>query len=177
MTEAEPEFDPSTAVPVGRIVAAHGIRGELRVEPLTDFPDRFRTGAQLWLDGTPRRVQSSRWQGRLVVLKLQSVDDRNAAEALRGHELLVPSLHALNEPDVFYQHDIVGLRVVTLDGEELGRVEDIISTGSNDVYVVRGERGELLLPAIDDVVKQIDVDGGVVTVEMLPGLEFHRALR
>jgi 16S rRNA processing protein RimM len=177
LTEAQSEFDPANAVAVGRIVAPHGIRGELSVQPLTDFPDRFRVGARLWLDGVQRRVQSSRWQARLVALKLDGIDDRNAAEAVRGHELQVPALHELTESDVFYQHDVIGLRVVDVEGQELGRVEDILSTGSNDVYVVRGERGELLLPAIEDVIKEIDVAGGSVTVELLPGLEFHKSQR
>ena len=174
MTETSPELDPATAVTVGRIAAARGLRGELRIEPLTDFPERFAPGARLWLDGGWRCVESSRFQGRSVYLKLEGIDDRTAAERLRGHELQLPRAQPLDADDVFYQHDIVGLRVETAERELLGKVESIFSTGANDVYVVRGERGELLLPAVEDVIKQVDINGGRVVVELLPGLEFTK---
>ena len=171
MTEPSSELNPETAVTVGRIVAAHGVRGEMKVQPLTDFPKRFRRGAYLWLNGARTRVRSSRPVGRLFYIILEGVNDREAVDALRDAELQVPEAEPLVE-DVFYQHDIVGLAVETADGEALGKVESIFSTGANDVYVVRGERGELLLPAVEDVVKEIDVAGGRLRVELLPGLEF-----
>ena len=177
MTGSSPAFDPSSAVCVGRVLVPHGLRGELKVESLTDFPERFRAGARLWLRGEPRRVRSSRWQGRAAYLQIEGVEDRTAAEALRGEELYVPRAMAIRAPDVYYQHDIVGLRVETSDGETLGGVESIFATGANDVFVVRSEQGELLLPAIDDVIKQVDLEGGRVVVELLPGLEFTPAPR
>ena len=76
---------------------------------------------------------------------------------------------------VFYQHDIVGLQAVTTTGEALGRVTEVIATGSNDVYVITGDRGELLLPALEDVVHEIDLASGRIVVEGLEGLEFTRA--
>jgi 16S rRNA processing protein RimM len=171
----EPQaLDPETAVTVGRISSIHGIKGELRVMPLTDFPQRFDAGAQVWLDGKPLRVRRRRWQGKEIIVSLEGIDDRDTAEAARGKELLVPSPTELPE-DVFYQHDIIGLRAVTLDGEVLGRIADVLSTGSNDVYVVQGPRGELLLPALEDVVREIDVASGRIVVEVLEGLEFTRA--
>ena len=148
------------------------MRGELKVELLTDFPERFQRGARVWLQGEPRRILASRPQGRSVLLMLEGIEDRRAAEAVRGEELLLPRPKALPGEDVFYQHDIVGLQVETAGGEALGKVESIFSTGANDVFVVRGERGELLLPAIEDVVKEIDLPGRRVVVELLAGLEF-----
>jgi 16S rRNA processing protein RimM len=168
-------IDPATAVSVGRILAPHGVRGELKVEPLTDFPERFRRGARVWLRGEPRRIEGSRLIGRSVLLKLDGINDRTAAAALRDEELFVPQAKSLPDANIFYQHDIVGLAVETAAGEALGKVEGIFSTGANDVYVVRGAQGELLLPAIDDVVKQIDLAGRRVVVELLPGLEFTPA--
>ncbi len=166
-------LEPAAGVTVGRVVGVHGLRGEVKVEPLSDFPERFEPGAALWLDGRRLRVEGSRWQRRLVYLKLEGVDSRSDAVALAGRELCVPELLALVQEGVYYQHDVIGLSVVDAAGETLGRVSDILSTGANDVYVVRGERGELLLPAIDDVVRQIDLDGGCLLVELLPGLEFR----
>jgi len=169
-----PAFDPQSAVCVGRIGAPHGLRGEVNVEPLTDFPERFDSGSRLWLDGAPRLVQGSRWRGRQVLLKLEGVDSRTEAEALRGKELMAPQAQPL-AAGRYYLHDVLGLRVEDEAGALLGRIEDVLSTGANDVYVVRGERGELLLPAIEDVVREVDVAGGRIVVALLPGLEFTKA--
>ena len=166
------EIDPQTAVCVGRVVGAHGLRGEVRVEPLTDFPERFEAGSVLWLDGAPRRVEASRWRGRSVYLKLDGASSRTEAAALRGKELMAPEPRPIEEAGRYYRHDVVGLRVEDEAGAALGRVADILVTGANDVYVVRGEQGELLLPAIEDVVREVDVAGGRLVVALLPGLEF-----
>jgi 16S rRNA processing protein RimM len=172
LTQDTPGFDADSAVTVGRIVGVHGVRGDVKVETLTDFPERFDRSALLWLRGVQRRVERSRWVGRNVYLKLEGIDTRNDAEALRGEELFVAAARDLGGTDVFYQHDLIGLPVEDTDGATLGRLTDILSTGANDVYVVQGERGDLLLPAVEDVVKQIDVAGGRIVVELLPGLEF-----
>lgn len=164
--------NPETAVTVGRINGVHGIRGEIKVEPLTDFPQRFQPGSRLWVDGVPYDVERGRWQGRSVILKLRGVNTRNQAEAFPGQELRVPEAAPLPDADVYYVHDLIGLRVEDAGGEALGRLSDVFSTGSNDVYVVRGERGELLLPALDDVVKQIDVKAGRIVVAIPDGIEF-----
>ena len=172
MTAPTPEFDPEAAINVGLILAPHGLRGEVKVESLTDFPERFDPGATLWLDGAPLKVERSRWQGRSLVLKLAGIDDPTAAESLRGKELQAPPLAELGE-DTYYRDDLIGLQVVDLQGEPLGAIADIFPTGSNDVYVVRGPRGELLLPAIDDVIKEIDLAGRRIVVEVIEGLEWH----
>ncbi|MPZ48000.1 MAG: 16S rRNA processing protein RimM [Dehalococcoidia bacterium] len=158
---------------VGRVLVPHGIRGEVKVEPLTDFPERFDAGGRVWIEGAARLIERSRPQDRNLILKLQGVDTRDAAEALRGKELMLPEAPPIDEPGRFYQHDILGLRVEDAAGEKLGVIADILSTGANDVYVVRGERGELLLPAVEDVVKQIDLTSGSIIVELLPGLKFR----
>ena len=171
MTPPTPEFDPQTAVNVGLIRSPHGLRGEVKVESLTDFPERFDPGATVWLDGAPLKVERSRWQGRSLVLKLEGIDDRMGAERLRGKELRAPPLAELGE-DTYYRDDLIGLKVVDALGEPLGALADIFPTGSNDVYVVRGPRGELLLPAIDDVIKEIDLAGRRIVVEVIEGLEW-----
>jgi 16S rRNA processing protein RimM len=172
MTQRDPELDPATAVTVGRIIAAHGVRGEIKVEPLSDFPQRFEAGSRLWLDGEPYTVDRGRVQGRIVVLKLQGIDTRNQAESLHGKTLMAPEATRIEEPDVYYLHDILGAKVQDSAGQALGELVEVLSTGSNDVYVVRGPRGELLLPALDDVVLEVDVKARRITVEVPDGLEF-----
>ena len=177
MSEDGAALDPSRAVCVGRVVGVHGLKGEIKVEALTDFPDRFEAGASLWLDGAPVRVELSRAQAKLFYLKLAGVDDRDAAEALRGHELLVPEARSLDEPDLYYEHDLIGLRVEDESGAALGRLAEILRTGANDVYVVRGDRGELLLPALADVIREVDIGAGRMGVALAPGLEFQASSR
>jgi 16S rRNA processing protein RimM len=168
---------PSEPVTVGRILAPHGIRGELKVQPLTDFPERFEAGSRLWLNGEERTVQRGRWAGRSVILKLRGLETRNEAEALRGAALTVPQPAELVDEGVYYLHDIIGLSVFDTSGETLGALEEVFSTGSADVYVVRGDRGELLLPALDDVVTEVDIPGGRIVVSVPEGLEFQRSKR
>jgi len=166
------ELDPASAVNVGRVMGPHGIRGEIKVEPLTDFADRFQRGRRLWLPDGPHVIERSRWQEDNVLLKLAGIDDRNQAAALRGQELKLPEAGPL-EAGRYYVHDIIGLRVEDNAGESLGTLADVLVTGANDVYVVRGERGELLLPAIEDVVKEVNLAGGLIRVDVLPGLAFR----
>lgn len=168
---SEPAVPPVT---VGVILAPHGIRGEVKVQPLTDFPERFEAGSRLWLNGEERVVQRGRWAGRSVILQLRGIETRNEAEALRGAELTVPEAADLADEGVYYLHDIIGLRVVDEAGIDLGKLEEVFNSGSVDVYVVRGEAGELLLPALDDVVIDVDIAAGQIRVDVPEGLEFQR---
>jgi 16S rRNA processing protein RimM len=174
LPDADPNLDSKTAVSVGRIVSAHGVHGDLKVESLTDFPERFRAGSRLWLEGTPRTVERSRQQGKMLVVKLQDIDSRTQAEALRGKLLMVPQAQAIEQESVYYLHDIIGLQVVEESGNALGEIVDVLATGSNDVYVVRGRLGEVLLPALDDVIKHVDLHARRILVDVPEGLEFQR---
>jgi 16S rRNA processing protein RimM len=155
-------------------VRPHGLKGEVVCELLTDFPERFERTTELYLRGrrAPLAVQSSRLEGDRVVLKLAGVESRESADALRGAELSVTE-DALVElpPGSYYWHQLVGLRVETEEGRLLGRLTEVLRTGANDVYVLRGEGGELLLPAIADVVLGVDLEAGLMRVRLLPGLE------
>lgn len=151
---------------------ARGVRGELNVDRLTDAPDRFRRGATLHAAGAVRSVRHARLHRGVLLLELEGIDTKEQAEALRGALLEVPEAELAALPEgSYYRFQIVGLAVVDLAGQALGRVEEILETGANDVYVVRSDEGELLVPAIDSVIKQVDVAGGRVVVELLPGLE------
>ena len=140
---------------VGWIAAPWGVRGDLKVQPLTDFPERFQRGAALWVRGRRYEVQRSRWSRGFVYLGLSGIDSRNAAEELRGALLEVPESDLTPLPEgQYYRFQVIGLEVRTPEGRSLGRVAEILSTGSNDVYVVRGGPRELLIPAIEDVVQR-----------------------
>ena len=170
MSEQSPESQPVT---VGRILGPHGIRGELKVQSLTDFPERFDAGSRLWLNGEERVVQRGRWAGRSVILKLRGLETRNEAEALRNAELTVPEPVQLDDEGVYYLHDIIGLPVFDVAGGNLGKLEEVLSTGATDVYLVRGDLGELLLPALDDVITDVDLAGRRIVVSVPEGIEFQ----
>jgi 16S rRNA processing protein RimM len=153
-------------VAVGRVGAPWGIHGDLKVQPLTDFPERFRPGAVLWLRGHRYEVLRSRRSRGLFYLGLSGVESRDAAQKLGGSLLEVPDTELTPLPEgQYYQFQVIGLEVCTPDGERLGRVADILSTPSNDVYIVRGGPKELLIPAIEDVVIEVDLEGGRLVVE------------
>ena len=167
---------------IGQIVAVYGIRGELKVRLLTDIPNRFAELQTVYVGAnhTSYSIQSVRpYKGEIVILKLSGIDDANAAESLRMQELFIPlSELAPLPPDSYYQHDILGLHVLTLDGQELGQIVEIIVTGSNDVYSVKKPDGsQVLIPAIKDVIKQIDLIRRIMYIDPLPGLLDNEAQR
>lgn len=156
---------------VGRILAPWGIKGEVKVEVITDFPERFTPYNLLYLDARPFEIESCRSHGQFLIVKLATIDSVEAAEKLRGHDLSIPrsELRELAEGQ-YYAFQVIGLDVVTTGGERLGQVTDIVFTASNDVYIVEGKRGEILIPAIEDVVKSIDLKKGTITIEAIEGL-------
>ena len=120
----------------------------------------------------PRRLERHRFQRGRLVAKLAGVDDREAALALRGAYLQVPIDEAVSLPEGrYYWHQIIGLSVETGEGRTLGTISDILETGSNDVYVVRRDGGELLVPALKTVIRRVDLSAGRMVVDLPPGLE------
>ena len=165
-----PETLPSY-VDLGRVLAPHALHGEVKVEPLTSQPERFAVGKTLWVGDTPHDVEAVRWQKSFVYLKLAGVDSIDDAEALRDRFLSVPETELGPLPEgEYYTYQLIGMAVYTVDGERLGGVADIFSTGGNDVYVVRGPRGEILLPAIRDVILEVDVAAGKMVVSLMDGM-------
>ncbi len=160
---------------IGKIVAPFGIRGELKVFSLSDIPNRFAKLDAIYLgpDYMPYTITSVRpYKGDMVILKLSGVDDANVADTLRNLDLSIP-LDKLADlpPDSYYQHDIIGLLVLTLDGREIGTIVEIMVTGSNDVYVVKGVDGQQIpLPAIKDVIKQVDLIRRLMYIDPISGL-------
>jgi 16S rRNA processing protein RimM len=160
---------------IGQILRAHGLRGELVVRVLTEFPERFDTTEWVFLgneqEAEAYRLESYRWHRPNILLKLTGVDDRTEAEKLKGLLVQVPIEEAMPLPEgSYYLYQLVGLEVATTAGEVLGILTNIIETGANDVYVVEQNGRELLLPAIPDVVKSINLEEGRMIVEVMEGL-------
>lgn len=168
----EPRF-----LAIGQVVGAHGLRGELKTEVLTQDPARFGRLTEVYVgregeEPLPRRLEAFRLHQGKALLKIEGCEDRTAAEALRGAYVQVPIEEALPlEEGEYYEHQIVGLAVCTTAGEPLGKVVEILYTGANDVYVVRGPDGkEILIPAMAGVILEVDLEGGRLIVELLEGL-------
>jgi len=158
-------------VAVGRIAAPWGVKGEVEVEVLTDFPERFAPGGELFIGGQALTVEGRKWHRGRAILKLNTIDSVEHSQGLRGRLLEIPQsqLHPL-PPDEYYQFQLLGIEVWTAEGEFLGRISQILPTGSNDVYVVPVTGGEVLIPAIEDVVKSVDLEAGRLTIEVVKGL-------
>ncbi len=158
---------------IGRVVRPFGLQGELRVQLLTEYPQqlvRLRT-VYVGPAAEPWTVESVRLHKDAALLKLTGCDDRAAAEALRGALVQIALEDAVPlEEDEYYEHQIVGMTVLEEDGTLLGKVTEIISTGANDVFVVVGPEGELLLPVIESVILEIDLDADRMVVHLLEGL-------
>jgi 16S rRNA processing protein RimM len=161
---------------VGRIARAHGIRGQVIVNPETDFPEeRFRSGAELFVqrDGAVvgLRVTSSRLQHERPVIGVEGVETMNDAEALAGLELRVPSEQLLPLPEgTFYHHDLVGCRVETRSGEAVGVVKEVESGSGGSRLVVAGARGEILVPLAARICLEVDVGAKRIVIDAPDGL-------
>lgn len=158
---------------IGRIVRPHGIKGQVLVALETDDVQRFFHLERVFLGDTalPVGVQAARAHKGGVILTLLGISTRNQAEQLRGQWVKIPANEAVTlEEGEFFVFQIVGLTVVTTSGTVIGEVEDVLFTGANDVYVVRTPQGELLLPAIADVVQHVDLAASQLVVTVPPGL-------
>lgn len=161
----------SQFIAVGRVVATWGMRGDIKVEVMTDFPDRFSPQEKVYIKGRAVTIERSRWHRGRVILKLAAIDSVEDAEGLRGRFLEVPQSQLRQLPKgEYYQFQLLGLEVWTTEGELLGQIAHILPTGSNDVYVVPSRHGELLIPAIEDVVKSVDLKRGRIVIEVIAGL-------
>lgn len=156
-------------ITIGKFGAPHGVRGEMRVVPLTDFPDRFETLKQVFLeDNTVLEIEQVKYNKQFVILKFKNYIDRAMVESLKGKYLQVnredvPPL----APGEYYSFDIIGLKVYDDKGAYLGSIKEILKTGSNDVYVVQNEKNEVLVPALKKVVTDINLETGTMHVILL----------
>ncbi|MBX5436249.1 MAG: ribosome maturation factor RimM [Alicyclobacillaceae bacterium] len=165
---------------VGVITGTHGLRGEVKVLSRTDFEEiRFKPGAELWLrrpGEAPWRqvtVRGARRHKQWWLVSFEGLPSISDVEAWKGMELCVHESQLVPLPaGTYYLHQLIGLRVVTDDGRWLGELRDVLTPGANDVYVVRHPQHprDLLLPAIPDCILDVNLDAGVMTVHLLPGL-------
>lgn len=164
---------------LGEILRPHGVRGELRMRLLTDYPERIDSLEKIYLGSGPEDsraqkypVQHMRMHKNYGLLKLESISDRNQADRLRGLFVMVKLEDAVPlEEDEFYFYQLMGLSVQTEAGDELGTISDVLETGANDVYIVDSpDHGQVLIPATEETIIEIDIEGGVLTVNLPEGL-------
>lgn len=153
---------------VGVILAPHGVRGDIRIKPLTERPERFFEAPSINIKGFGlAKIENARWHKQFILLKLEGIDDMDAADRLRGLEIIMYKSELGKLPaGRYYAFEIIGLAVYTATGELLGKVSDVLSTGATDVYAVQLTDGKkLLLPAIKEVVLEIDIDNKKMVVQ------------
>lgn len=168
---------PEGYIAVGEILSPHGVRGEVKVRPLTDFPERFylleTVQVKLGEKMLQYRIEECRVLQHEVIIKFAGVCDRDAAATLRGGLIEIPPEEVMPLPEGhYYVFQLLGLPVYTVEGELVGRLKDVLPTGANDVYVVTDSRTnrEILVPAIKEVIKEVDLDGEKIIINPLPGL-------
>jgi 16S rRNA processing protein RimM len=157
---------------IGQVVGAFGVHGELKVQIETDFPERFKTLKRVFIGADEWEVEQGRPHKDMVLIKLKGVDTPEHAQTFARHSVEVALSDAVPLPaGKFFLYQIIGLHVETIEGETLGDVTQVLRTGANDVYIVTAANGkEILLPAIPQVIKQIDVEHGKMIVELMEGL-------
>ena len=162
---------------IGIIVKPQGIAGEMRVLPTTDDPERFGLLKEVLVrfpkgQDETYKIVSTRLHKGLVLLKLEGITDRNAAEKMTRGVLLIPPEQAIPlNADEYFIRDLIGLTVQTESGEAIGTIKDVFPTGANDVYTVQNEDGKtFMIPAIKDVVRAVSMESRTMTVRLLDGL-------
>lgn len=160
---------------VGVITTTHGLKGEVKVFPTTDEKERFQELKQVILDTGKEKldleIENVRYFKNLVILKFKGINDINDVEPYRKKSLYVTRENAVElKENEYFIADLVGLSVFEEDGEELGELYDVLQTGANDVYCVKKDGREILIPAIRECIRNVDIAAGKMTVHLLPGL-------
>lgn len=158
-------------IAVGRILTPWGLQGDLKIVSLTDFPERFAPDSQLYAGERTLTVERSRVQGDRVVVKFVGVNTRTQAETLKGILLEIPE-DAVTPlpPGEYYRFQLVGLGAWSSDGEQLGTIVEVLTTGSNDVFVIQGNDREILVPDLKDIIQEIDIENSRMVIQLVPGL-------
>ncbi|MFC1913168.1 ribosome maturation factor RimM [Chloroflexota bacterium] len=166
MSSATPGF-----IVVGRILAPWGTSGELKVAVITDFPQRFTPSAKVFISRHPMTIDHSRWHKGHAIIKLNAINSIEDAQKLGGQPVEIHHSQLQPLPEGQYYHfQLIGLEAWTTQGESLGNITEILSAKSNDNYVVEGAGGKIIIPAIEDVVKSIDLERGRIVIEPIEGL-------
>lgn len=167
--------DSLEQVLVGVVIGSWGVKGHLKVKPFTDIEDRFQLGGFVWLLSEKKKILNSRFlesKGYWILL-FEGLDSLKKSERFFGCDITIPSEFLKSLPEnVFYHYDLIGLKVINQDLEEVGILQDILKTGANDVYIVQPKSGkQILIPAIKEVIKKIDLDNAQMYVDLPIGIE------
>ena len=159
-------------IKLGKITAPQGIKGEVRVYPYTDKPTRFSEIEAVLLNGRRCRIEKARYMKNMAILKLEGIDDRNAAEAVRNRELLLPREELWKQPeDTYFVDDLVGCAVVSEDGAPVGTLKTIHSRPAQDLYEIeRADGSSFLLPAVKEFIKDVKTDEKIIVIHLIEGL-------
>ena len=166
MTGTENEF-----ITIGRVLGHWGIKGKIRVSPMTDFPERFDSGETIYIEEQPYVIESTDWHKGNALVKLKNIESIDDAGEFTGKyfEISAAQVRPLKAGQ-YYHYQITGLKVMTTGGREIGAVTDVLTASANDIYVVTGKDGEVLIPATADIIKSIDLTKKVMIIEVVPGL-------
>jgi len=160
---------------IGKLRHPHGVRGEILMEVITDFPERLKVGSQVFVgaDYRPERIRTIRPHAKGLLISFEAYQSPESVGLLRNQFVFTSSkdLPPLPEGE-YYHHQLIGMRVLSDQSQELGYLAEILSTPANDVYLIRHSDGtELLLPAIESVILKVDLNQREILVHLLPGIE------
>ena len=166
MGTIEPEY-----IAIGQVLAPWGNKGKVKVNVTTDFPQRFVPSSQVYINRRSMIIDSAEWHKGRVIIKIDILNSIEEAQKLRGQTIEIHRSQLKPLPEGhYYLFQIIGLMVSTTQGEPLGRITEILTTEGNDTYVVKGNRGETLIPAISDVIRSVDLDQGQMVIDPIEGL-------
>lgn len=161
---------------IGKILGAYGLKGKVCVKPITDFVERFKKLNRVYIGDNPIEVEehyvvNAFLRDNDVILQFKDVNDRTAAESFSGKFIYIPEEELVPLPEgSYYVHDLIGLKVYDVKGNKIGVITDVWLLPANDVYVVEAKGKEILIPAINDVVKKVDLENKMVIIEPMEGL-------
>lgn len=160
---------------IGQIINIHGFRGEVKIYPLTDDMNRFKKLKEVFIEENNQlikyEVEGVKFLSNTIIMKLKGIDTEEAANKLRNFYIKVDRRSAVKLPkDTYFICDLIDLEVYDDDGLLLGKVKDVLQTGSNDVYVVKTSDKDILIPALKEVVREIDIRNGKIVVKLPEGL-------
>ncbi|MGI8923065.1 MAG: ribosome maturation factor RimM [Fimbriimonadales bacterium] len=163
----DPQTPPKDFVVIGKVVSTFGLKGFLKVWPLTDFPERFDVGETIWIAGEPRKIREVQWHNKQARVRLEGVSRLVLAEALVGQEISVDADDKRDlEPGEYMIDDLVGLEVFDEGGSLLGTLDEVVQAPAHDIYRVGGA----MIPAVSEFVKSIDLESRKVVVAPIPGM-------
>ena len=156
-------------LPAGKIVSTHGLRGDVKILPWADSPEFLLDFDTVYLAGKPYTVEDARVQKTCVLMKLEGIDTVEEAAKLRDQVVFIARDDIELEDGAMFIQDLLGLPVLTEDGAELGKLKEVISTGANDVFYVKGVH-EYMIPAVDEFLAETNVEGGYIKVRLIEGM-------